>query len=120
LPHGKICYLEIPALDIDASARFYSGVFGWQTRLRGDGSLAFDDTTGAVSGAWVLGRAPAREAGLLTYVMVDSIARALDQVIAAGGSIVAPMTPLSPGGDAFATFRDPAGNLVGLYQERRS
>ena len=54
--HGKICYVELPALDIARSAEFYAGVFGWKTRRRGDGSTAFDDATGQVSGAWVLGR----------------------------------------------------------------
>lgn len=41
--NGKICYLEIPAVDVEASARFYEAVFGWQLRRRDDGSVAFDD-----------------------------------------------------------------------------
>ena len=48
--NGKICYLEMPAIDIARSAEFYKRVFGWNTRRRGDGSTAFDDTTGQVSG----------------------------------------------------------------------
>ena len=43
LGNGKICYIEIPAVDIQRSADFYSAVFGWTTRQRGDGRLAFDD-----------------------------------------------------------------------------
>ena len=38
--NGKICYLEIPATDIARSAEFYNRAFGWQTRKRGDGSVA--------------------------------------------------------------------------------
>ena len=120
MPDGKICYVEIPASDVEASARFYERVFGWNSRARGDGQRAFDDTTGAVSGAWVLGRPPAREPGMLTYVMVDSIEAALRRVAAAGGREATPFTPLGDGGEAYATFHDPAGNLLGLYQERRS
>lgn len=41
---GKICYVEIPTTDVNASADFYTRAFGWQTRQRGDGSTAFDDT----------------------------------------------------------------------------
>ena len=52
MPHGKICYLEIPANRAEDSARFYSDIFGWKVRERGDGNLAFDDT-GGVSGTWV-------------------------------------------------------------------
>ena len=36
------------------------------------GATAFDDTTGEVSGAWVLGRPPAAQPGLLFYIMVDT------------------------------------------------
>ena len=33
-------------------AQFYSSIFGWKVRTRGDGELAFDDP-GGVSGTWV-------------------------------------------------------------------
>jgi len=29
MPHGKICYIEIPATDVAASATFYADAFGW-------------------------------------------------------------------------------------------
>src|SRR5262245_6412488 len=88
LGNGKICYLEIPATDIQTSADFYRKVFGWQTRTRGDGATAFDDAVGQVSGTWVLGREPMTEVGLLIYVMVDSVASTIEAVVANGGSIV--------------------------------
>jgi len=72
--NGKICYIEMPATDIARSAEFYKRVFGWNIRRRGDGSTAFDDTTGEVSGTWLLGRPPASAPGFLIYVMVDSVA----------------------------------------------
>jgi predicted enzyme related to lactoylglutathione lyase len=115
LKNGKVCYIEIPALDVDASSNFYKSVFGWNTRKRGDGSLAFDDGVGEVSGTWVLGRKAMTEPGLLIYIMVDSVAATVDAVIAHGGIIVQPI-----GGDApeiTARFSDPAGNVLGLYQE---
>ena len=119
MPHGKICYLEIPATDAKASAVFYSKVFGWKTRTRGDGHLAFDDESGYVSGSWVLGRTPMREPGVLTYVWVDSIDEALKTIASSGGRMVKERTPI--GGDSsFATFLDPVGNLIGLYEERKA
>ena len=116
LTNGKICYIEIPATDIARSAEFYKRAFGWQIRQRGDGRTAFDDTTGAVSGAWVLGRSPASEPGLLVYVMVDSVAATLDAIVANGGAIVQPIGVDAP--EITARFRDPAGNVIGLYQQR--
>ena len=114
---GKICYLEIPTTDVDASANFYAKIFGWNIRVRGDGARAFDDATGAVSGTWILGRPPTRDPGMLTYVMVDNIDETLDEVSKLGGQVVTPRTSLGSGHQAFATFRDPAGNVLGLYQE---
>src|SRR5437867_9585955 len=88
LGNGKICYLEIPALDINRSATFSQEVFGWQIRTRGDGSVAFDDGVGQVSGTWVLDRKPMTQVGLLIYIMVDSVAETMDSVVTNGGKIV--------------------------------
>jgi len=115
LGNGKICYLEIPALDIKRSADFYKEVFGWQIRQRDDGSTAFDDTVGEVSGGWVVGRKLTTEAGLLIYIMVDSVAATVDAVIANGGKLVQPIGMDAP--EITARFSDPTGNLIGLYQQ---
>ena len=115
LANGKICYIEIPATEITRSAGFYEKVFGWHIRKRGDGATAFDDTTGQVSGAWVLGRPPASSPGLVVYIMVDSVAAALDAIVANGGEIVQPIGVDAP--EITARFRDPGGNVIGLYQE---
>jgi uncharacterized protein len=115
LGNGKICYVELPANDIARSAEFYGKVFGWNIRKRGDGATAFDDTTGEVSGAWVLGRPPASAPGLLFYIMVNSVSDAIKAVIASGGEIVQPIGVDAP--EITARFRDPGGNVIGLYQE---
>lgn len=115
LANGKICYIEMPATDIARSAEFYKRVFGWNIRQRGDGHTAFDDTTGEVSGAWVLRRPPASTPGLLMYVMVDSVAATVDLIAANGGEIVQPIGADAP--EVTARFRDPGGNIIGLYQE---
>jgi predicted enzyme related to lactoylglutathione lyase len=115
ISNGKICYIEIAAGDIAQSADFYRRVFGWQIRKRGDGHTAFDDATGEVSGTWVLGRSPASEPGLLVYVMVDSVASTLEVIAANGGEIVQPIGAHAP--EITARFRDPFGNVIGLYQQ---
>lgn len=113
--NGKICYLEIPAEDIGRSADFYAKAFGWQLRQRGDGATAFDDATGEVSGTWVLGRPASREAGLLVYIMVDRVEATIDAIVANGCEIVQAIGADTP--EITARFRDPAGNVIGLYQE---
>jgi predicted enzyme related to lactoylglutathione lyase len=112
---GKICYIELPAKDIEQSAKFYNRAFGWQSRQRGDGSTAFDDTVNEVSGTWVLGRPVAVEPGIMVYIMVASAAKAVEAIRSAGGEIVHQVDPRAR--EVVATFRDPAGNLIGLYQQ---
>jgi len=116
LANGKIFYLEIPSIDIARSAEFYSKVFGWKTRRRGDGSIAFDDGVGQVSGTWVLGRPPQSAPGLLIYIMMDDAAAISVALVASGGEIVQPMRKDSP--EIIARFRDLSGNVPGIYQER--
>jgi hypothetical protein len=113
--NGKICYIDMPATDIARSADFYSSVFGWKIRQRGNGSTAFDDGVGQVSGTWSVGRPPASQPGLLVYVMVDDAEATVKAIVANGGEIVQAI-----GGDApeiTARFRDPGGNVIGIYQE---
>jgi uncharacterized protein len=115
--NGKICYIEIPATDVAISAGFYEKVFGWHVRRRDDGSTAFDDGVGEVSGTWLLGRPPSSTPSLMIHIMVDDMAATLEAIVANGCEIVQPV-----GGDLpsiTARFRDPGGNVLGLYQHGR-
>ena len=113
--NGKICYIEMPTTDVARSAEFYSRVFGWNTRKRGDGAVAFDDTTGEVSGTWVKGRPPSVQPGLLVYIMVDDAAATVDLAVANGAELVQPIGVDAP--EITARVRDPAGNIIGIYQQ---
>jgi len=112
--NGKICYLAIPTQDPKASSNFYREVFGWTVRRRGDGAIAFDDATGQVSGTWTTATTPSPP-GILVYIMVDSVTAALGAVVAHGGEVVQPVGQDLP--EITARFRDPGGNVIGLYQE---
>jgi uncharacterized protein len=112
---GKICYIEIPAIDVEQSARFYQGVFAWRIRQHDDGTTAFDDTTGQVSGMWVTGRPPSNVPGLVVSVMVASAAKTIEAIVAAGGEIVQPVNPDER--EVYALFSDPAGNVLSIYQQ---
>ena len=116
MPHGKICYLEIPARTAEESAEFYSSIFGWTVRQRGDGALAFDDT-GGVSGTWVKEGDRTPDERTRTYIMVDGITDTLERIRDAGGRVLTPRTEIGPGMGAFAIFADPVGNEFGLYEE---
>jgi len=115
LGHGKICYVGIPSTSVERSAAFYAAVFGWKIRKRGNGTTAFNDSVDQVSGVFVTGRPPQGEAGLLLYIMVDDAATAVKTILANGGEIVQPVGVDAP--EITAQFRDPSGNVLGIYQE---
>ena len=118
-PHfanGKICYIELPSRDITESASFYKEVFDWNVRTRSDGSAAFDDGVGEVSGTWRTDRKPVAEVGLLVHIMVDDIEATIQKIITRGGTIVQPVGMDAP--EITAWFRDLSGNILGLFQER--
>ena len=52
---------------------------------------------------------------MLFYVRVDSVAATLGAVVVNGGEIAQAIGADAP--EITARFRDPAGNLIGLYQE---
>ncbi|MEO7990398.1 MAG: VOC family protein [Chryseolinea sp.] len=115
--NGKICYLEIPATDLEYSASFYSQSFGWNIREDASGAVAFDDGVGEVSGMWVLDKKPMREAGIIISIMVDDAEATKKLIIDNGGAIVFNMKMDS--GEFIAHFTDPAGNIMGIYQESK-
>jgi predicted enzyme related to lactoylglutathione lyase len=114
--HGGLSYLEIPAVNPQQSAIFYEQVLGWSLERREAGDLRFEDATGHLIGRWVTGRALAREPGLLAYFYVARIDEAVGSVLTHGGEIV--KATYQEGNLWVATVRDPAGNVIGLWQER--
>lgn len=105
----------MPRQTLHARPEFYKRVFGWNIRKRGDGATAFDDAAGEVSGAWVTGRPPHSEIGLLLSFMVDSMAATSELVHSNRGVMVQSIGEDAP--EITARFRDPGGNVIGLYQQ---
>jgi predicted enzyme related to lactoylglutathione lyase len=114
--NGKICYIEIPADDIAASAAFFEKTFGWHIRKDNQGNASFDDGVGQVSGMWVTGRKPATEPGIIISIMVDDAEATVKAIAVNGGTIVQPIGKDFP--EITAAFTDPAGNLWSIYQHR--
>lgn len=112
--NGKICYLEIPASDIAVSSAFLRDAFGRVLRSDDDGGVAFDDGVGQVSGMWTLEGVPMIEAGIVVSIMVDDTVAACSRVVEFGGAVVSPADPAAD--EKVARFRDPAGNLMSIYQ----
>ena len=110
---GGVSYLRIPAADPDRSASFYEAVFGWSVRTHPE-HPSFEDGTGHVIGHFVSDLPSAGEAGVIPYVFVERVDETLGKVVAHGGEVVT--APYAEGDLGVATFRDPAGNVLGVWQ----
>jgi predicted enzyme related to lactoylglutathione lyase len=123
----KVVHFEIPADDLERAKSFYGSVFGWQlqTMPMGDGDYTVVTTTpvdeqtqqptepGGINGGLMQ-----REESLSTPVLtidVEAIDEALADIEARGGTTVTPRTSI-PGMGAYAYFRDPEGNVLGLWE----
>ena len=108
-----ISYLRIPSQEPQQTAAFYESVFGWSVNKdRPDPS--FEDGTGHVIGHFIADQPVAGEAGVRPYIYVETIDDTLEQVAANGGSVIT--APYAEGDLWVATFRDPAGNVLGVWQ----
>ncbi len=113
LRRSGISYLRIPAPDPPRAAAFYEAVFGW--KLRGDAAEpSFEDGTGHVIGHFMADLSVAGEAGIRPYIYVGHLDDTLEKVAEHGGKVE---TAPYPEGDLWvATFADPAGNVLGVWQ----
>jgi uncharacterized protein len=109
-----ISYVHIPARDVATSAGFYHDVFGWQLHGPPD-APSFSDGTGYVIGRWVTDQAVVGADGLRAYVYVADVEDTLHAVAAHGGQVIMP--PYPEGTLRVALFADPAGNVLGIWQE---
>jgi predicted enzyme related to lactoylglutathione lyase/extradiol dioxygenase family protein len=106
--HGQIDYLQIPALDMERSARFYESVFGWSV----------DPSSGSFEAPGLIGQLttdvkPGAGRGPILWISADSLYRALRQVEAGGGTVCG--RPQLDGGERWlAEIEDPAGNRIGM------
>ena len=112
---GAVTYLHIPATDVRRAAAFYRDVFGWSINRPDSERPSFDDASGLLGGAWISDQTSAAEPGLLPYIYVADIEETVALIVAHGGTILT--EPYPEGLLTVATFRDPAGNVMGLWHD---
>ncbi|HET9872692.1 MAG TPA: VOC family protein [Propionibacteriaceae bacterium] len=124
----KVVHFEIPADDLERAKGFYGSVFGWQLdtmSMPGGGDYTIVRTTpvdeqtqapsepGAINGGMM--QRDERVPSPVITVDVDAIDEALKEIEAGGGTTVLPRTAI-PGMGAYAYFKDPEGNVLGLWE----
>ncbi|MEZ5995826.1 MAG: VOC family protein [Hyphomonadaceae bacterium] len=107
--NNHVDYVEFSAQDLSAVKAFYGQAFGWTFQDWGPDYTAFSGA--GVEGGFRGGEAPAA-GGALVILYADDLEAAERAVTAAGGEIIARHE--FPGGRRFH-FRDPAGNVLGVW-----
>ena len=115
-PAGTPSYVDIGSPDVDATAAFYSALFGWNVQdlgpdaggyrmaMKGDGAVA--------------GIGPAQNPGppyWTTYISVDDVDATTKAVEGAGGTVLAPAMDVMEAG-RMAVFMDPNGAAFAVWQ----
>jgi len=126
----KVVHFEIPVDDEARAKEFYGSIFDWdldEADMGGGvtyttvGTVETDERMmpkepGAINGG-IMRRSSDTPAPVIT-IGVDAIDDTLKKVEAGGGKTVTPRTAI-PNMGAFAYFKDPEGNVMGLWETAR-
>ena len=111
----KIVHVEISAKDRIALGKFYADVFGWELEHIDEMNYTTFKAGDGVGG----GFNPVTEenpAGTVTiYIETDDVTSSLKDVEMAGGIVISPEMNI-PNTGKFGLFRDPQGNMIGLFK----
>ena len=109
-------YFELAVNDLDEAKDFYAKALGWAFNDYGPDYAGIQDprTPGAELGGLSPHKPKSRGEGVLVLVRSDDVEDTQASVLAAGGRIAVELHEY-PGGRRF-TFKDPSGNILGVYQ----
>jgi len=122
---ATVSHFEIPARDLERAARFYREVFGWSIepltweghpyyKVRGSAIPQEGGREGIDGGLTAAGQG-IEQPLLMIHISGISLQDCLRAIEEAGGTVEQPATPVGEMG-SWARFRDPEGNLLGLWQ----
>lgn len=126
-----VVHFELPVDNLDKARDFYGKIFGWKLQdwPMPDGSTYVGVHTtpineetrqpikpGAINGGIM--EKNAKVSAPVFAIHVQSIDERIKQVEAAGGSVVMPKVDMM-GMGYYCYFKDPAGNVVGLWEDAK-
>lgn len=113
---NPVVHFEIKGENAKELQKFYSSVFGWNINANNPIGYGLVDTgsTSGIQGG--IADADDQSPNIIFYVEVEDVQAHLSQIEKAGGKTVLPVTVI-PNMVTMATFRDPAGNILGLVKD---
>jgi uncharacterized protein len=118
---NPVIYFEIGADDVQRAKAFYEKTFGWKITYVPAMDYFLVETKHeeepGINGGLRKRTEPGR--GITTYIHIDSVNETLDHIRENGGTVILDRH-LIAGFGAFALFRDPEGNVLGLHEMETS
>jgi hypothetical protein len=113
--HLSLDYIELGAVDMAATRRFYEEAFGWHFAEYGPDYMGFKDASsdGARENGGFRRQSSVDRSSILPVLYSDDLAATFAAVKAAGGEITREIFAF-PGGRRFQ-FLDPSGNELGVW-----
>lgn len=115
---NRVIHFEIPCDHPQKVMDFFSEVFHWRFEQFGDvpywSAITGDENAPGINGGIMQKRDPRQPIAHSIYV--EDIDAYIVRVAAAGGEIVVPKMAV-PGMGWLAYFKDPDGNIHGMFQE---
>lgn len=109
-----VVHFEIGSNDAGRLERFYTELFDWEVDAQNFGGYHLVEASEESGiGGGIMQTREGVPPYLTIYVEVDDLEGHLRKAEALGGERVVPPTPI-PGVGAFAMFKDPDGNVIGL------
>ncbi len=118
VPAGAPCWIDINTSDVEATRTFYTGLLGWvaeEASREFGGYFMFTRDGVPVAGGMPNPGTDAVTDQWSVYLSVPDIAAVVAATTAAGGSVIAPVTPIADLG-SMAVVADPSGAPVAAWQ----
>lgn len=115
----NIVHVEIPAMNQEATGKFYGELFGWKITAMPEMDYTMWEAADGSGGGFpaVSDENPAGQ--VTVYIDSDDIEADLKKVEKLGGKVLRQKTDI-PGMGWFGVFQDPTGNVLALYTSMKS
>jgi predicted enzyme related to lactoylglutathione lyase len=110
-----ISHIEIPAKDVKASVAFYKTVFDWDIETDEEMDYSMFTAEGGTGGGFSIVSDENPVGNVLIYIDTPDLTASVAAVKANGGEVLMERYEIGDFG-LMATFKDPTGNLIALYQ----
>jgi predicted enzyme related to lactoylglutathione lyase len=118
---NRVVHFEIPCDNPERTMNFFKEVFNWNFQQFGNEPywvvMTGDEKSPGINGGLMQRRDPAQP--IVNSIDVSNIDEYIMKIERAGGTIVVPKMPIPTVG-WLAYFKDPDGNIHGIYQNDHS